>query len=178
MNHQPSSKEIIYKGKAFSVERQIVPGEDGRESVFEVVVHPGAVTILPLDSEGRIWFVRQYRYGAGMEVLELPAGTLKTGEDPEAAAKREIREEIGMAAAKMEKLVEFYMAPGYSSEYMYVYLASDLSESPLAQDDDEDLTVEKISAAEAYRMAHSGEIHDGKTLAAMLLAANHPLLTL
>lgn len=177
MNHEPSRKEMIFKGKAFSVEKYFVPSGE-REAVFEIVIHPGAVTILPVDEEGNIWFVRQYRYGAGTDLLELPAGTLKPGEEPGLAAAREIREETGMAAAKMEKLGEFYMAPGYSSEYMYVYLASGLSESPLDQDEDEDLTVEKIPAAQAFQMARSGRLYDGKTLASLLLAANHPLLAL
>ncbi len=178
MNHKPARKEVIFKGKAFSLERLFVPGEGGKESIFDIVIHPGAVTILPVDEDGKIWFVRQYRYGAGQDVLELPAGTLKEGEDPELAARREIREETGMAAGKMEKLGEFYMAPGYSTEYMHVYLASDLSSSPLEQDEDEDISVEKIPAADVFRMAHKGDFCDGKTLAALLLAANHPLLTL
>jgi ADP-ribose pyrophosphatase len=178
MNHQPSRKETVYSGKAFSIERQYVPAEDGCESVFEIVVHPGAVTILPVDEEGSIWFVRQYRYGAGQDLLELPAGTLKHGEDPELAARREIREETGMAAGRLEKLGEFFMAPGYSSEYLHVYLASRLYPAPLAQDEDEDLAVEKLPARQVYELAHRGQLRDGKTLAALLLAANHPLLTL
>jgi ADP-ribose pyrophosphatase len=178
MTFKTIGKETVFKGRAFSVERQFVRKDDQSETIFEVVVHPGAVTILPLDADGQIWFVRQYRYGAGQNLLELPAGTLENGEEPAQSAGREIREEIGMAAGKLEKLGEFFLAPGYSSEYMHVYLATDLYPSPLEKDDDEFLEVVKIPAARVIEMARNGEIPDGKTLAALLLAANHPPLTL
>ena len=118
-------------------------------------------------------FVRQYRHAAGLDLLELPAGTLDEGEEPLECAKREIREETGMAAGKMELLGGFYLAPGYSTEYMHVYLATGLSHDPLEADADEFLTVERIPMAEALQMFERGEIQDAKSLAAVLLARKY-----
>ncbi len=102
------------------------------------------MVILPVDDQGNLFFVRQYRHAAGLDLLELPAGTLDEGEAPEACARREVREETGMAAGKMEHLGGFYLAPGYSTEYMHVYLATGLHSDPLEADADEFLTVEVI----------------------------------
>jgi ADP-ribose pyrophosphatase len=122
-----------------------------------------------LDNQGCVWFVRQYRHATQQELLELPAGTLEAGEEPEICARREVREEIGMAAGMIQKIGEFFLAPGYSSEYMRVYLATDLTPDPLKGDDDEFITVVRIPLEQAYKMVDSGEIRDGKTLAALLL---------
>lgn len=160
----------VYQGRAFGVRQDEIRLPDGRTAWMDVVEHSGAVTIIPVDAAGEIWFVRQYRHPAGRLLLELPAGTLEADEDPAAAAGREIREEIGMAASEIELLSEFYLAPGYSTEYMFVYLASGLSPAPLAQDDDEFLFVEKIPAREAYRLLDAGELRDAKTLLGLQLA--------
>jgi ADP-ribose pyrophosphatase len=108
-----------------------------------------------------------------MDLLELPAGTLEEGEDPAVCAAREIREETGFAANKIEKIGDFYLAPGYSTEFMHVYLAQDLRHDPLEADADEFLSVEKIPFAEAVQMAERGEMPDAKSLAALLLARSH-----
>ena len=108
-----------------------------------------------------------------MDLLELPAGTLDDDEAPEVCAAREIREETGMAAGKLVELGAFYLAPGYSTEYMHVFLATDLSEDPLEADDDEFLSVESVPLAEAIRMAERGEMPDAKSLAALLMARSH-----
>jgi ADP-ribose pyrophosphatase len=102
--------------------------------------------------------------------LELPAGTLEPGEPPEACAHREIREETGQAADKLVKLGEFFLAPGYSTEYMYVFLATDLRTDPLPGDRDEFIRVEAYPVAEVFKMIERGEIQDAKTLAALMLA--------
>jgi ADP-ribose pyrophosphatase len=117
-----------------------------------------------------LWFVRQYRHAVARELLELPAGTLEAGEDIEACARREIREEIGMSAGKLQKIGEFYPAPGYSTECLYIYLASDLHPDPLPGDDDEFIQVERIPADQVITLAEGGSILDAKTLAALLLA--------
>jgi ADP-ribose pyrophosphatase len=114
--------------------------------------------------------VRQYRHAAGQELLELPAGALEPGEPPEACARREIREEIGMAAEKIQKIGEFFLAPGYSTEYMHVFLATGLRRDPLPGDPDEFLSVETYPVIEVLRMVAGGEIQDAKTLAALLVA--------
>jgi ADP-ribose pyrophosphatase len=165
--------ETIYQGRAFAVRRDEVRLPDGKTAQLDIVAHHGAVTLVPVDAQGRIWFVRQYRHAAGELLLELPAGTLEPDEAPEACAAREVREEIGMAAGTLQKLGESFLAPGYSTEYMHFFLATDLQHAPLAQDADEFLNVEHISIAQAYELAHAGQIRDAKSLAALLLAQPH-----
>ncbi len=162
--------EIVYPGRAFTIRRDTLRLPDGHETRFDIVEHVGSVIIIPLDDQGNLLFVRQYRHAAGLELLELPAGTLDKGEAPEACALREIREETGMAAGHMEYLGGFYLAPGYSTEYMHVFLATDLRPDPLEADADEFLTVEFVPIINALAIARKGELPDAKSLAAMLLA--------
>jgi ADP-ribose pyrophosphatase len=117
-----------------------------------------------------VYFVRQYRHSAGGEILELPAGTLEPGEEPEACALREVREEIGMSASRLEKLGEFFLAPGYSTEYMYIFLATGLRPDPLPGDEDEILQVVSLKPARAFELISERQIRDAKTLAALYLA--------
>lgn len=163
------SKEI-YKGKVFDFYKEAVRYPDGRVAGCDFIRHGGAVSILPLDADGNIWFVRQYRHPVGGLLLELPAGTLEEGEAPAVCASREIREEIGMAAENLEKIGEFYLAPGYSTEFMHIFLATGLSKSPLEQDPNEYIRVEKYPAERVYQMAERAEILDCKTLAILTLA--------
>ena len=165
------NSKTVYQGRTFSLRVDEVELRPGLITRLDIVEHTGAVTMLPLDAEGQIWFIRQYRHSAGQEILELPAGTLGRNEDPRAGADRELQEEIGMKAAKLEQLCSFWLAPGYSTEFMHVYLASDLSPSQLAQDEDEIITVEKLSPAQALALAESGEICDSKSLVALHAAA-------
>ena len=166
-------QETIYRGHAFNVRRDEVRFPNQHTTHLDIIEHVGAVTILPIDSEGRILFVRQYRHATGKELLELPAGTLNLGEPAESCARREIREETGYAAENWTKLGEFYLAPGYSTEYMVVYLATGLHSDPLPGDLDEFITLEAIPIDRAYEMALNGELQDGKSLAALLLARPH-----
>jgi len=162
--------EIVYPGRAFTIRRDTVRLPDGRDTRLDIVEHVGSVILLPLNDQGNLLFVRQYRHAAGLDLLELPAGTLDEGEAPEACARREVREETGMAAGQLEYLGGFYLAPGYSTEYMHVYLATNLQADPLEADVDEFLTVEEIPLARALAMASNAEIPDAKSLAALLLA--------
>lgn len=167
------SSETIHKGRVFSVRRDEVRLPDGGTVKLDIVEHAGAVTLLPLDEAGNLLFVRQYRHAAGAELLELPAGMLEAGEAPEACAQREIREETGMAAGELRKVGEFFLAPGYSTEYMHVYLAQKLKPDPLAGDEDEFLSVEHYPLPEAYAMLQRGEFRDSKTIAALCLARSY-----
>lgn len=169
MSFELLETELAYQGRAFDVHRHCLRLPDGREVWLDVVKHAGAVVILPLDAEGNLLFVRQYRHPAKRELLELPAGTLEEGESPEHCARREVREETGMAAKDMIELGSFFLAPGYSTEYMHVFLARDLSPDPLTADADEFLLVERIPLERAFHMAAQGEIADAKSLAALLL---------
>lgn len=165
--------EPLFQGRAFKIRRDWLKTPDGRETKFEIVEHGGSVIIIPIDGDGNLLFVRQYRHAAGLDLLELPAGTRDGDEPHEACAAREIREETGMEAGKLEKVGEFYLAPGYSTEFMVVFLATNLKHNPLEADDDEFLEVEKIPVKEALQMAEDGKMPDAKTLAAFLLARPH-----
>jgi ADP-ribose pyrophosphatase len=165
--------EIVYQGRAFTIRIDTLRLPDGRKTKVDIVAHVGSVIILPLDANGHLLFVRQYRHATGLELLELPAGTFDEGETPEACAMREVREETGMAAGRLTALGGFYLAPGYSTEYMYVYLATELRYDPLEADADEFLSVEQIPLTEVLAMFERGEIPDAKSLAAFLLARKH-----
>ncbi len=164
------TSETTYEGRAFSVRQDQVELPDGGVTNLDIVHHNGAVTIVPVDGEGNMWFVRQYRHAASKVMLEFPAGTLEDDEDPRVCAHRELQEEIDMGARKMEQLGSFFMLPGYSTEFMHIFLATDLYPSSLPEDDGEFFVVEKIPVPQVYALARAGEIDDGKTLAALLLA--------
>ncbi len=170
MDFKILKRKTVFEGRIFDLQNVETRLPDGREFEYNLVIHAPAVTLVPVDAHGNLWFVRQWRMGAGQALLELPAGVLNPGEDPDTTAAREIREEIGMAAGRIRKLGEFYMSPGYSTEYMHVYLAQDLTESPLAGDEDEFIEVEKIPVKQVFDMVRQGEFKDGKTLAALLMA--------
>ncbi len=162
--------EPVFQGRAFKIRRDSLKTPDGRETKYEIVEHSGSVIIIPIDEQGNLLFVRQYRHAAGMDLLELPAGTREGDEPHEVCAAREIREETGMAAGKLERIGNFYLAPGYSTEFMAVFLATELTHNPLEADADEFLELEKIPINKAIEMAEKGEMPDAKTLAALFLA--------
>jgi ADP-ribose pyrophosphatase len=165
--------EILLQGRAFKIRRDTLKTPDDRETKLEIVEHGGSVVLIPVDQDGNVLFVRQYRHAAGTDVLELPAGT-RDGEEPyEDCAAREIREETGMAAGRLQKIGDFYLAPGYSTELMAAFLATDLNHDPLDADDDEFLQVEKFSVKETNAMFERGKIVDAKSLAAWMLAKPH-----
>ena len=162
--------ETLLQGRAFKIRRDYLKTPNGRETRLEIIEHGGSVVLIPIDDDGNLLFVRQYRHAVGKDLLELPAGTRDNDEPFEECAAREIREETGMQAGKLQKVGEFYLAPGYSSEFMIVFLATELRDNPLDADDDEFLEVEKIPLKQAIQMAKRGDIPDAKSLAALLLA--------
>jgi ADP-ribose pyrophosphatase len=165
-----TSRETHYHGKVFNVEKVTFSMPNGKQPTYDLVVHPGAAVVLPIDSEGNILFVRQWRLGAEQALLELPAGTLNAQEAPIECALREVREETGMAAAQLTQIGSFYLTPGYSNEHLVIFLAQGLSPAPLQQDEDELIGLVRIPIQDAYQMAADGRIVDGKTLASLLLA--------
>ncbi len=173
MSFELIHSESIHKGRVFSVRRDQVRLPDGNLAYLDIVAHPGAVTLVPVDERGRVWFVRQYRHAVRESLLELPAGTLAENEPPELCAARELREEIGMAAGDLLKIGEFFLAPGYSSEHMHVYLATRLRADPMQHDTEEFLAVEPIPIERAFVMAEDGRIRDAKSLTALLLARRY-----
>ncbi|HQU37570.1 MAG TPA: NUDIX hydrolase [Anaerolineales bacterium] len=170
MTFELIKSETLLQGRVFRIRRDTLKTPDGRETKFEIIEHGGSVVVIPVDEHGDMYFVRQYRHAAGMDLLELPAGTRDSDEPYEECAAREIREETGMEAGKLQKVGEFFLAPGYSSEFMEVYLATDLKHNPLEADEDEFLSVEKYPVRQAIEMAERGEMPDAKSLAALLMA--------
>jgi ADP-ribose pyrophosphatase len=170
MTYEIGKTDVPYQGKVFSVERLELSLPDHTSRVYDRVVLQNAVTILPIDKEGNVYFVRQFRVGAEAALLELPAGKIEEGESALATAEREIREETGMAAEQMIPLGNFYMSPGYSTEFMYCFLATGLYPAPLSPDADEFLNVEKIPLDQVKAMIASGDLPDGKSLAVFMLA--------
>jgi ADP-ribose pyrophosphatase len=168
LGHDPQ-----YQGHAFDVVKVQVRLPDGRVRPYDLVQHRDSISVVPVDAQGQILFVAQYRIGAGQELLELPAGVMEDAEDARVCAERELREETGYAAREWIELGHFYLAPGYCTERMVVFLARDLYPSPLRPDADEFLRLRRLGLEEAYAMAQRGEIHDAKTLAALLLAQPH-----
>lgn len=173
MKFETIQSQLIYQGRVFSLQVDEVRLPDGNTARLDIINHGGGIAIVPLDDQGNILFVRQYRQPAKTTLLELPAGALKPGEYPEDTARREIREETGMAAEKLLLLREFFLAPGYSTEYMYIYLATGLSPAPLQGDEDEFITVEAVPVKRAYAMLENGELQDSKTMLGLYLASPH-----
>ena len=160
----------VFDGRAFKVTVDTI-NEGKLTYQREVVHHPGSAVIVPIHDDGTVMLVKQYRHPAVRYLLELPAGTLADRERPEVGAARELEEELGLTAARLEKLSEFFVSPGFLEEKMWVYLATDLSEGKPNPDEDEILDVVRLSIAEALEMITSGEIQDAKTIIGLMLAA-------
>ena len=165
------SGETLYKGKIISLHRDIVRLQNGKDTVREVVEHPGGVCILPVDSEGNILFVRQYRYPHKTELYELPAGKRDSDEDPAVSARRELAEETGCTAEHMSFLGTFLPSTAYLTEVIHLYYAEKLSFIGQNLDEDEFLSVVRIPFEKAVDMVLMGELPDGKTQAAVLKVA-------
>lgn len=164
------SSELAFEGKVFDVRVDHVRLYEGQEARVDVVMHAGAVALIPKDQDDAVWFVRQYRHAVETEMLELPAGTLEKGEEPARTAARECREEIGMAPGRLEDIGGFYLAPGYSDEYMHVFVATDLEPAPLERDPDEIIEIEKLSVQQIRDRLRDGGFKDAKTIAALHMA--------
>lgn len=167
MAYELISSSLGFEGKIFDVRIDQLQLPNGEQMRYDYVVHGGAVAIVPLDGERRMWFVEQYRHATGSQLLELPAGTLEGDEAPEVCAARECREEIGLAPGKLERIAGFYLAPGYSSEYIHLFLATELRRDPLPQDRDEHIQARAIELDQVHHMFLSTEFQDAKTLAAL-----------
>src|SRR5580765_373475 len=164
-----ASKEI-FRGRVFDVTVDTVrEGETTYQR--EVVHHPGSAVIIPAFPDGTIALVRQYRHPAVRYLLEAPAGTLNRGERPEEGAARELEEELGFVAGRLEKLSEFFVSPGFCEEKMWLYLATDLTKTEQRLEADEFIEVVRVSVDRALQMITDGEIEDAKTIIGLLLAA-------
>lgn len=164
------SSQKIFDGRVFNITVDTV-SEGELTYQREVVHHRGSAVIIPIHDDGTVVLVRQYRHPAVRYLLEAPAGTLSDGERPEAGAARELQEELGLIAGRLDKLSEFFVSPGFCEEKMWVYLATELSEGTQGLDDDEILDIVRMPIAEALEMITSGEIQDAKTIIGLMLAA-------
>jgi ADP-ribose pyrophosphatase len=172
-------RRTVYAGRYVAFEVDAIVAADGREFSRDIVVHPGAVVVAAIDAESRLLLVTQYRVPSGGAMLELPAGTLETVagvvEDPLGAAHRELEEETGFRAGSMERIGGFWSAPGFSTEYLTLYLATNLSPADadrLAPDEDEKLRVSKLHWRDAVAAVAGGVIEDAKSVAGILLLAH------
>ncbi len=162
------SSRTIFKGRAVNLRVDTVQMADGRESTREIVEHADCVAIVAIDAEDNILLVKQFRKAVEKELLEIPAGGIDAGEDAEAAVRREMREETGYLPKKLECLGGFYSAPGYCSEYLYLFLASELVPSQLFAEDTEGIQMVKVSISQIQGLIASGEICDAKSIAGLL----------
>ncbi|MCO6510182.1 MAG: NUDIX hydrolase [Aridibacter famidurans] len=163
------STEKIASCDLFDVTRSKI-AENGVEYSRDIVVHPGSAVIVPYFEDGTIALVSQYRHAAGKELLELPAGSLEDGETALVCAAREIREEVGFSAEKLEKLTEFFVSPGFLTETMAVFLATGLTHDPLEGDADEFIDIRRFPLADAAEMARRNAFSDAKTMLGILFA--------
>ncbi|MFL6467919.1 MAG: NUDIX hydrolase [Pyrinomonadaceae bacterium] len=174
MQPEKIGSETVYEGKVFDIRVDEIR-EGDVEYKREIVVHPGSAVIVPVFDDGTVALVRQYRHAAGKHLLEIAAGTLEEGEDPRTGAIRELEEEIGVTAQRIEKLCEFFVSPGFLTEKMHIFLATGLTEVGQKLESDEILTVERHSFEKLREMIQNGEIEDAKTMVGVTMASNSGL---
>jgi len=172
MEEKIIQSETLYDGRVVRLDIHQVELPNGEQSKREVVVHPGAVAIVAVEGDDMLLMVKQFRLPAGKIVMEIPAGTLDPNETPENCAIRELQEETGYKPGKLESIGGIYTAPGYTTEYIHLFIAHDLIQSSLDPDADEFIEVERVSLVDALKMIASGDIEDGKTVTGILRFAS------
>ncbi len=161
--------EIVYHGRKFNIVKENIVLPNGKKAIREIVDFPGASAILPVIDEDKILLIKQFRTSVHDWILEVPAGTLKPGEDPLSCAKRELEEETGYVAHKWTKLASILTSPGYSNEILHIFLAEELEKREKKPEETEVIENIIIPYDEALRKIFSGEIIDGKTIVALLM---------
>jgi ADP-ribose pyrophosphatase len=159
----------VFKGQAINLRVDDVITADGRRTTREIVEHPGAVVVVALDADDNVLLVHQYRTGPGKNLLEIPAGSIDKGETPEQTVVREMQEETGFKPRNVKFITGFYSTPGFSNEYLRLYLATDLVPSRLTADDTAGIDVVRVPLTEVKELVTSGKIEDAKTIAGLLL---------
>jgi len=162
------SSQLIYEGRAVKLRVDTVKMPSGRETTREIVEHGDCVAIVAIDAEGNVILVNQFRKPVEKELLEIPAGGIEPGEDPVATVHRELREEIGYLPRKVDRLGGFYSTPGYCTEYLYLYLATDLVPSQLQAEDTENIRLVRVPVSQIPSLITSGGICDAKSIAGLL----------
>ena len=169
MAEETLSSEIIYRGRAIGVRVDQVQTPGGRVTTREIVEHADCVAIIAVDDSNNLLLVNQFRKPVEKELLEIPAGGIEPGEDPTDCVRREMREETGYLPQKVTRLGGFYSTPGYCTEYLYLYLATDLIPSPLQAEDTESIQLKRVPPAEIAGLIDSGAICDAKSIAGLLI---------
>ncbi|MFO7997045.1 MAG: NUDIX hydrolase [Dehalococcoidia bacterium] len=159
----------IYHGQVVNMRVDTVEKAGGGRTIREVVEHSDCIAVVALDEQGNVLLVRQFRYAVGKSLLEVPAGGIDPGEEPVDAVRRELQEEIGYLPRRIDKLVGFYSTPGYGTEYLHCFLATDLVPGHLVAEDTDDIELVRVSPDRIPRLIASGEICDGKSIAALLM---------
>jgi ADP-ribose pyrophosphatase len=162
------SSQVIYEGRAVKLRVDTVEMPGGRKTTREIVEHGECVAVVAIDAESNVILVSQFRKPVEKELLEIPAGGIDPGEDPVAAVRRELREEIGYLPRKVDRLGGFYSAPGFCTEYLYLYLATDLVPSPLHAEDTENIRLVRVPVSQIPGLITSGAICDAKSIAGLL----------
>ena len=162
------SSQLIYEGRAVKLRVDTVEMPSGRKTTREIVEHGECVAVVAIDAESNVILVSQFRKPVEKELLEIPAGGIEPGEDPVAAVRRELREEIGYLPRKVDRLGGFYSAPGFCTEYLYLYLATDLVPSPLQAEDTENIRLVRVPVSQILSLITSGTICDAKSIAGLL----------
>ena len=163
------NRNTIYNGRIFDISQDLVSLPGGKQHVYDTIVHPGGAAILPVDADGNVYLVKQYRPAADQFMLEIPAGRIEIGEDPREGVIRELREETGYTAAKVEKLTSVYSTAGLCSEVLHLYYAEGLTAGEQDLDEDEYITLVKMPLTELEDMILRGEIVDAKTVVAVTM---------
>ena len=163
-----TASEVVFDGRLFTLRLDTLRTPEGRLVRRELVAHPGAVCMIPIAADGSLLLVEQYRHGARARLLEIPAGTLEQEENPRETAARELREEVGMRAGRVEPLGGFWIAPSYATEYIHLFVCSELTPDPLPGDEDEDIAIVRLTRAEALAAIDGGRIVDAKSIAGLL----------
>jgi len=166
--YQILSRETVYKGRVFDVSKDLVTLPGGKQQVYDTILHPGGAAILPVDAEGNVYLVKQFRPAANQMVLEIPAGRIEPGEDPREGVIRELREETGFCAKTVGKLMSVYSTIGLCEEVLHLYYAEGLTPGEQDLDEDEYIDVVKIPLTELTAMVLRGEIIDAKTATAVM----------
>jgi ADP-ribose pyrophosphatase len=163
--------KILYEGKVFSVRQDRIVEPGGIEVARDIVVHRGSVVLLPVFADGSILLVRQYRHAIGAMLWELVAGRLEPGESKAAGARRELIEETGYTARRVKQILEIFPSPGFVTERMWMFAATGLQRGPAQPEEDERITARKFSLAALEKMIRHGNLHDAKSVAAILFYA-------
>jgi len=173
MSSKINHTRTLYQGRVFTLKKENVTLGNGNTTNLDVIHHPGAAAMVPLNDDEQVIMLRQYRHAIRRDIWEIPAGTLEPGEDPESCARREVEEETGYRVNHLVRLGQIIPVPGYSNETISLYLCTGLTPSKQNLDRDEQISVQTVPLTEALAMISSGEIQDAKTIAGLFMTRDY-----